>query len=158
MSLPNAITREDFYLNKIANPSDDHELPDAITRTQHYLKAIAENGGGGGGGGSEVHYSTEEQLIGTWIDDKPLYQKTLTYNTTISLNDSSWTTIPFTDVPSMEYCAVIFMTTDCIFDNRIRLKYENGDIKGATSQESGQNVSIIMVTIQYTKTTDTPGT
>ena len=43
MSLPNAITREDFYLNKIANPSDDHELPDAITRQQHYLKAIAEN-------------------------------------------------------------------------------------------------------------------
>lgn len=43
MSLPNAITREDFYLNKIANPSDDHELPDAITREQHYLKAIAEN-------------------------------------------------------------------------------------------------------------------
>lgn len=50
MSLPNAITREDFYLNKIANPSDDHELPDAITRQQHYLKAIAENAGGGGGG------------------------------------------------------------------------------------------------------------
>lgn len=48
MSLPNAITREDFYLNKIANPSDDHELPDAITRQQHYLKAIAENAGSGG--------------------------------------------------------------------------------------------------------------
>ncbi len=158
MSLPNAITREDFYLNKIANPSDDHELPDAITRQQHYLKAIAENAGGGGGGGSEVNYSTEEKLIGTWIDEKPLYQKTLTYNTTISLNDSSWTIIPFMAVPSMDYCAVIFMTTDCIFDNRIRLKYENGDIKGATSQESGQNVNNITVTIQYTKTTDNVGT
>lgn len=50
MSLPNAITREDFYLNKIANPSDDHELPDAITRTQKYLKAIAEKKEDGGYG------------------------------------------------------------------------------------------------------------
>ena len=71
MSLPNAITREDFYLNKIANPSDDHELPDAITRQQHYLKAIAENAGGGGG---DIQYSTTEYKIGTWIDDKDVYQ------------------------------------------------------------------------------------
>lgn len=77
MSLPNAITREDFYLNKIANPSDDHELPDAITRQQHYLKAIAENAGGGGGGSSAVNYSTEEQEVGTWIDGSTLYQKTI---------------------------------------------------------------------------------
>lgn len=100
-----------------------------------------------------VHYSTDEQIIGTWIDGKTLYQKTLTYNSSISLNDSSWTTIPFTGVPSMDYCVVISMATDCIFDNRVRLKVDNGDIKGATSQESGQTVNSITVTIQYTKPT-----
>ena len=95
MSLPNAITREDFYLNKIANPSDEHELPDAITRTQHYLKAIAENAGGGGGGGG-VNYSTEEQEVGTWIDGRPLYQITKKFeNVSISANsdvtlESAW--------------------------------------------------------------------
>lgn len=100
-----------------------------------------------------VHYSTDEQVVGTWIDGKTLYQKTLTYNSSISLNDSSWTTIPFTGIPSMDYCTVIFMTTDCIFDNRVRLKVDNGDIKGATSQSSGQTVNSITVTIQYTKST-----
>lgn len=33
-------------------------------------------GGSGGGGSSEINYSTEEQRIGTWIDGKPIYQKT----------------------------------------------------------------------------------
>lgn len=74
MSLPNAITREDFYLNKIANPSDDHELPDAITRQQHYLKAIAENAGGGGG--QPFVYSEIERVVGEWINGKPIYQRT----------------------------------------------------------------------------------
>ena len=32
---------------------------------------------GGGSGGSGINYSTEEQVIGTWIDGKPLYQKSL---------------------------------------------------------------------------------
>ena len=31
-------------------------------------------------------YSTEETIIGTWIDGKPLYRKTLTFNTTINSN------------------------------------------------------------------------
>ena len=30
-----------------------------------------------------VHYSTDEQVIGTWIDGKPLYQKVLDYNSTV---------------------------------------------------------------------------
>lgn len=30
-----------------------------------------------------AHYSTDEQVIGTWIDGKPLYQKVLDYNSTV---------------------------------------------------------------------------
>ena len=29
--------------------------------------------------GQQIHYSTNEQVIGTWIDGKPIYQKTFTY-------------------------------------------------------------------------------
>lgn len=35
-----------------------------------------ENSGGGSSGGGSVNYSTEEQVIGTWIDGSILYQKT----------------------------------------------------------------------------------
>ena len=33
-------------------------------------------------GGVSNNYSTNEQVIGTWIDGKPVYQKTLVYNQT----------------------------------------------------------------------------
>lgn len=38
-----------------------------------------------------VHYTTEEQVIGTWTDGKPLYQKTLKSNSGIAQN--SWVII-----------------------------------------------------------------
>lgn len=31
-------------------------------------------------------YSTEEKRVGTWIDGKPLYRKTITFNTIIQMN------------------------------------------------------------------------
>lgn len=34
-------------------------------------------GGGVGGGNTSNNYSTTEQVVGTWIDGKPLYQKTI---------------------------------------------------------------------------------
>ena len=35
--------------------------------------------GGGGSGGSSHNYSTTEQIVGTWIDGSPVYEKTI-YN------------------------------------------------------------------------------
>lgn len=48
-----------------------------ITMTYNNVIGISYGSGGGGGGSSEANYSTEEQRIGTWIDGKPIYQKTL---------------------------------------------------------------------------------
>ena len=50
--------------------------------------------GGGGGGSSSHNYSTTEQVIGTWIDGKPLYEITISgtvngmYSGTHSINYS----------------------------------------------------------------------
>lgn len=38
------------------------------------------------GGVPAVHYSTDEQIIGTWTDGKTIYQKTLIFTTTSSAN------------------------------------------------------------------------
>lgn len=40
------------------------------------IKAVESSGGGGGGSAGEA-YSTEEQVIGTWTDGKPLYRRVL---------------------------------------------------------------------------------
>ena len=31
--------------------------------------------------GQQIHYSTNEQVVGTWIDGKPIYQKTINFTT-----------------------------------------------------------------------------
>ena len=33
--------------------------------------------GGGGSGGSSHNYSTTEQIVGTWVDGSPVYEKTV---------------------------------------------------------------------------------
>ena len=43
-----------------------------------YQKILPYLGGGGGGGSSSMNYSTDEQVIGTWVNGKPVYQRTLT--------------------------------------------------------------------------------
>lgn len=153
MSLPNAITREDFYLNKIANPSDDHELPDAITRQQHYLKAIAENAGGGGGGGSEVHYSTEEQIIGTWIDNRPVYEVTLTVATTTTLTNADWTVIPFveTEPTGVDFLIDAITTKNPPINSQFRFTYDNGHFCGASLDNDSINQGSFCI-FRYVKT------
>ena len=37
-----------------------------------------------------VNYSTNEQVIGTWIDGKPLYRKTWVFESEINIGSNSW--------------------------------------------------------------------
>ena len=71
------------------------------------------NVGGGGGGGNTLViqdasiYSTEEQQVGVWIDEKPLYQKTI--SVTASGNwPSVFTTLE--NLPNLETCVRIELT------------------------------------------------
>lgn len=49
---------------------------------------LSSSGGGGGGGSSSHNYSTNEQVIGTWIDGSTVYEKTVAFTTP---NSSSYT-------------------------------------------------------------------
>lgn len=67
-----------------ANPLFMHydstnDILKAFATTNHgytLTKVIGIKYGNGGGGSSKINYSTDEQVVGTWIDGKPLYQKT----------------------------------------------------------------------------------
>lgn len=62
---------------------------DVIQKLEELIEAIATSGGGGGG----HNYSTTEQVVGTWIDGKTLYEKTIavtqksSYEAFVSLSD-----------------------------------------------------------------------
>lgn len=96
--LPVPITREETYLDEIAkksggggtsNYNDLNNKPrmNGVTlagnKSTEDLIPIGSglrfnsNGELEATGGGGVNYSTDEQIIGTWIDGKPLYQKTV---------------------------------------------------------------------------------
>lgn len=143
-------------------------LLDAVYQLSHYIN---EHGGTGGGGETvminAVHnYSTEEHMIGTWIDGSPLYQRTI-ITEALGSNDMSLDLVQLTNEniikldfnlvsairnevkPSTSYYegaqGWYYVTVTDL--NTIRI-YRSGAIYRATWHGE--------ITIQYTKTNDSP--
>ena len=114
----------------------------------------------GGGGGGSVNYSTTEQVIGTWINSKPVYQKTF-YSTSAM---SSYVAITH-GISSLD----LLIKADCV----IRASNRSNQIPILTDQNNAEVVITptkieiylnndfvnvcnggYIVTLQYTKTTD----
>ena len=51
-----------------------------------------------------VHYSTNEQVVGTWIDGSTICERTYTYPTPISLPNTDWYT---TDIPNSDKSIIL---------------------------------------------------
>ena len=141
----------DVSLSNLSNG----QVPKYNATTQKWENANESSGGG-------VNYSLTEQVIGTWIDGKPLYQKTfkisldgVTLNTNIDYNhnvsnidnvvdffgasvDTNNESRPLTATSDTYYCYVRRV-------NRTRIRYYT------TFNASG---SYLYVTLRYTKTTD----
>lgn len=99
-----------------------------------------------------VHYSTDEQVIGTWIDGKTIYQKTYDIGSDIAIRSGQANDISnyITDIKdnvnnyicckghsdNYKSCSDFFMDTD-----------------GGVCLYTGVSINIRYLTIQYTKTT-----
>ncbi len=127
---------------------------------------------GGGGGSSDIEYSTEEKKIGTWIDGKPLYQKTLSFTTGNSDAYLNYVTdIENPDMMCVDLSSSFYIAGTSIInaipyfgtlgggdsnsfsilcnniDNKLRIDYRIG---------SSAYSKAATVTVRYTKSTDTP--
>ena len=150
----------------------------AAVFTLEYTKTTdAEGSGEGlmpygvGGGSSLVNYSTEEQVIGKWIDGRDLYQKT--YDITgISINANTWydyiidnTGIDFvtkiegyrvSSGKTQTYPMNQYKTSDASLQGCTFLY--NADLPAIAIRPTSANTDTGIhwyVTIQYVKTTDT---
>ncbi|SFU35677.1 hypothetical protein [Butyrivibrio sp. INlla21] len=106
-------------------------------------------------------YSTDERMIGQWIDGKPLYQKNLTK--TFSNTSGSWT-----DLETMSGVNIVRFSgyaTDGTQNYSapynsgsayLEFRYESGKIQYITSDSSWMNNNTLYLTITYTKTADSP--
>ena len=115
-----------------------------------------------------VHYSTSEKIIGTWIDGKPLYEKTVT-GTTITGGTTFDKAHGISNLN--EVVDVIIMCHDSSngWWRKLNFAYNNGSINnewfGGFAIDStnikfqigttfANNLDKYRVTLQYTKTTD----
>ncbi|MBR1703169.1 MAG: hypothetical protein IJ716_14680, partial [Lachnospiraceae bacterium] len=117
-----------------------------------------------------VHYSTEEQVVGTWMN-KPLYQRTFTLSSA-TVDKSNSVSIPndlenikrvflcdssVYDVTDNRYYPLPYRrktTSEDLFISLMRLSSETVSIQIVTNQSSSYILQDIAVTIRYTKTTD----
>lgn len=123
-----------------------------------------------------TNYSTEEQVIGTWVDRKPLYQRSfeVTNTLTVYVNDSNWYSVNgFTNIytetvaPTIDKLVYISTLNNGVADDKnsveantfFRINKNNGKLHSVDSPNfhwlGFQLASGSVITIQYTKTTDT---
>ena len=116
-----------------------------------------------------VHYSEEEQVIGTWLDGKPLYQKTFVDDTVRAYN-VGWFEVPNATIDNIDMLVSASGTAvwressgniikDVIPENidgtnhQVNINYVSHlSIYAKTSVNRSWLKFII--TVQYTKTTD----
>lgn len=104
--------------------------------------------------GSTPHiYSTTEQVIGTWIDGKPLYEITADFGSEITVNSNTWTntTIPTTDKKAIISTVGTNGSGTCW--NFIAANCDSGAYVQVYHTRSSA-ITLQTMTIQYTKTTD----
>lgn len=121
---------------------------------------------------NKINYSTEEQVIGTWIDGKPLYQKTIEakgMDWTIQSDKVLYYSIESLNVkvPVQIIGTLVNIDDNGNVTNMHNLPYYDGSAygfpifggSGITFTNHGQSswrtrYRIYIMTIQYTKTTD----
>lgn len=107
-----------------------------------------------------VNYSTVEQRIGTWIDGKPLYQKSFTLSSRIYIT-SSWPVIlPASEISDLN---IKFVVGGYVYDNNGVGSLDNYSVvypvpflvnSSGILTYSPNNYACTALTIQYTKITD----
>ena len=150
----------------------DSEIPDKLTSQQMQEIKDAFSGMNKGAPLRMMHYSTEEQVVGTWIDGKPVYQKTIaisdnvisTGNNEIAHNISDLDTIIYAFGEytrangDLGFCVSIPVNTNA-FTYAVSLRgYTSSKILleiGSAYNGTGR-ITECHITLQYTKTTDTP--
>lgn len=100
------------------------------------------------------HYSTNEQIVGTWIDGKPLYERVFT-GLSIALNGNDW--VYFNDPTDIENV----IDFKAFADNSGRLlncaitEYQRSNTNGIMfSGITGFNRTVNVIVARFTKTTD----
>ena len=126
---------------------------------------------GGGGGGNAVfmsdYYSTEERVVGRWINGKPVYQITFDFQRQFTTSNNAWLDTGV-DLSGMNIEDILYsegyntVSTPNVSESTSKSALEayrnltTNHLEILSTRNGADYVS--GVTIRYTKTTDAPGT
>ena len=107
-------------------------------------------------------YSTEERVVGTWIDGKKIYQKTVLLPDFVNINSTEGVTVMSIsqyNIDSLINCIYYSLPKNDTISTKVykRVAYPlDTRIKDQdlVAEISGSNVWVCALTLQYTKTTD----
>lgn len=105
--------------------------------------------------GDDTDYSTTEKIVGTWIDGKPIWQKTWSVVKTVSSGASTTLfTLSGVDTSIMVSSFVIENNNKFMLpDSNCRIKIDSsGNVIANTSSGSSFSNATWYITLQYTKT------
>ena len=98
------------------------------------------------------YYSEEEQIIGTWIDGKPIYKRTWDLGSDVTVGE--WTTVmSVTGLNIDKIINSISVQNDSAI-SMIEYWVDGNTLKGNTLRNYGGDDYVRYLTLQYTKTTD----
>lgn len=162
------------------NPQNGESL---VYKDAQWTNQLVQGGGGGGGDVDELlnkaaylaseeevtelptaaeasyHvYSTEEQVVGIWIDGKPIYEKTVLYEGVIITNTTVFTddTIDeIIDVKNQRFYDTNFASWNGILVTYgLILSYRGNAVNGDIHTAYGNRITKARFTVQYTKLAD----
>ena len=98
------------------------------------------------------NYSTEEQVIGTWIDGKNIYRMVVEFPNKISLTSNSWTTITISNLNAEKIISCNMIGAN----NGMAIPIACQAIEDGISvlNERNATYSVSGIILEYTKTTD----
>lgn len=167
-----------YSKSEVYAKTETYEKSEVYNKTETYTKKevedyVEEHGGGGGEVPDDIvlweepseveipaiqqplhRFSTEEKVVGYWVDGKPIYEKTYYNSISTFMNGHTWYD---TDIPTESKETIV----DCKFTNfngtPFPIAITKGVKDGYLSGMHYRNASMQMngnYTIQYTKTTD----
>ena len=104
-------------------------------------------------------YSEEEREVGVWRDGKPLYQRTWVFSSGLTVSYNSWTntSIDSTDIENIVSVNATHNDGTCYEGIMADPTRSSHTLVGLQTSRNNNDASVKILTLQYTKISDTAG-
>ena len=178
---------QDLFIDEAAGSLDKSSVPKGGTTGQVLVKKSNNDhdtewktfSGGGGGSGESGVCSTDETIIGTWVDGKPLYEITIIgnageveFNHTTGTGDNTVADLSDKNIDTVRRIEGTLMFggtavplgstagTNTAFNKLFfyQINYQSSGMVTVRWTGTSPKNALVIATLQYTKTTDTATT